>query len=135
MRIVSQRKIWSFFKVSGCIATTELSSSIASSTTSWFGDFFLDFLKSQPPPNKTIKHWIREIRGGKKVSNELSGEELTRCAIFLGSKLLETERKRERERKGKGRYVNCLWFANAIHGKQECANRGTEEGMVGPIIV
>ena len=74
----------------------------------------------------------------------MSGEELTheaensaRCAIFLGSKLLETERKRERERKGKGRYVNCLWFANAIHGKQECANknRGTEEGMVGPIIV
>lgn len=39
MRIVSPRKSCSFSIVSGCIETTELSSLIASSTTSRFGDF------------------------------------------------------------------------------------------------
>lgn len=39
IRIVSPRKSCSFSIVSGCIETTELSSLIASSTTSRFGDF------------------------------------------------------------------------------------------------
>ena len=57
MRMVSPRKSWSFSMVSGWRETTELSSLMASSTTSLLGDFFLsriavlksffDFLKTE----------------------------------------------------------------------------------------
>lgn len=86
---MSPRKSWSFSIVSGWIATTELSSLVASSTTSRFGDFFLSkiaVLKSLFVPllhthkNTFFFHKIPK----KKIENLTNRKDLEKGYLRIG---------------------------------------------------